>query len=80
MNPDHRWQKISSKCLTNLWVLFVDDMPVGMIDKPADRRGDKNFWRLYRGVGENNEFMCHTATKTDAIRLMEEFFVTGTKR
>jgi len=35
---------------------------------------------LYRGVGENSDFLFHAWSKTDAVKLMEEMFVTGAQR
>lgn len=80
MNPSRSWKKMPSKCLSNLWVLFVNNEAVGMIYKPKDNKTDKNAWRLYRGVGQNSDFLFHAWSKTDAVKLMEEMFVTGARR
>jgi hypothetical protein len=62
------WNKIKSNCLKNLWVAFDSDgNAVGMIDKPADDRQTKNFWRMYHGVGNSAQFLGHSVTKREAM-------------
>lgn len=62
------WNKIKSNCLKNLYVAFDEsNNPLGMIDKPADTKSDKNFWRMYLGTGANAKFLGHAVNKQLAM-------------
>ena len=62
------WKKIKSNCLKNLYVAFNEaGEPVGMIDKPADTKHSKNFWRMYFGVGAEARFLGHAVSKKEAM-------------
>ena len=62
------WKRIQSKCLKNLHVAFdVQDRPVGMIEKPSNTKNDKNFYRMYIGVGDNARFLGHAVNKKQAM-------------
>ena len=58
---------MDSKCLKNLHVAFDGDgKSMGMIEKPVDSEGVKNYWRMYIGVGENSRFIGHAVNKKEA--------------
>ena len=68
------WKKIKSLSITNLNVLVVDGKEVGFICKPKDSKTDKNMWRVHRGIGETNRFLCHCATKALAVKQLEQIY------
>ena len=62
------WNKIKSNCLKNLYVAFDESgNPMGMVDKPADTKHSKNFWRMYVGVGAEAKFIGHAVNKKEAM-------------
>ena len=68
------WTKPKNQLLSNLNVLVVDGIEVGFICKPRDDKFNKNMWRVYRGVGESNRFLCHCATKALAVKQLEHIY------
>lgn len=68
------WTKPKNQSLSNLNVLVVDGIEVGFICKPKDSKCSINMWRVYRGVGESNKFLCHCATKALAVKQLENIF------
>ena len=57
------WKRVKSTSLPNLWVLVIENTEVGFVQKPRDTKSDKNMWRIYRGIGENSNFLGHAGTK-----------------
>jgi len=74
MKFNSEWRKIKSLSISNLNVLIVDGKEVGFICKPRDTKFDKNMWRVYRGIGEANSFLCHCATKALAVKKLESIY------
>lgn len=61
------WKRIKGS-IPNLYVAYNEaGEAVGMIDKPVDTRTDKNYWRLYHGIGDNARFLGHSASKREAM-------------
>jgi ribosomal protein RSM22 (predicted rRNA methylase) len=73
------WQGVQNRSLPNLNVLKVNDVVVGFIYKPRNTKTDRNAWRIYRGVGDSAEFMCHNFSKTDAMATLNRIFAGNTK-
>jgi hypothetical protein len=65
------WHRITGQSIANLAVLYRGGRPLGMIDKPADTKTDKNAWRAYAGTGWNARFIGHRWTRKAAISLVE---------
>ena len=73
------WTKIKSNCLKNLHVAFNEvDVPMGMIEKPADTKHSKNFWRMYVGVGAEAKFIGHAVNKKEAMNHIHWALVMST--
>jgi hypothetical protein len=72
------WQRVQNRSLPNLNILKVNDVVVGFIYKPCDTKTDRNAWRIYRGVGDSAEFMCHNFSKTAAMATLNRIFAGNT--
>jgi hypothetical protein len=69
--PEFTWKKVTDTSLHNLWVCSRGNVEVGFIEKPLDTRTEKNAWRAYRGIGENNQFLGHRSSRGGAQLAVE---------
>lgn len=60
------FRKERSKVLSNLYVAYDGDKPVGLVHKPRDDKHNKNFWRCYVGIGDDARFLGHARNRKDA--------------
>ena len=60
------FRRVRNSSIANLYVAYMGNKPVGMIDKPVDDRHTKNAWRCYHGIGENAVFLGHAWTRNSA--------------
>lgn len=71
MKNTYQWQRVESRVLPNLHVLNDGNLHIGMVQKPADSKGDKNLWRCFKGVGEQAELIGHRKTLGQAKATVE---------
>ena len=65
-----------SPSLPNLHVLFLGGKGVAFITKPKDTRTDKNAWRMFRVLeDEESEFMGHNWSKAEACKFLQGVFL-----
>lgn len=74
------WQRVQNPSLPNLNVLMVNDVKVGFVYKPSDTKTDTNAWRIFRGVGDNAEFIGHNFSKTAAMTTLNRIFAGKTAK
>lgn len=64
------WRQVKGR-IPNLNVLTANGIEVGFVEKPNDTKFDKNMWRCFIGIGENNRFLGHAPTKRCAQTIVE---------
>lgn len=69
------WIRNATTSLPNLYVLVVNNIEVGFITKPNNDKYNKNMWRSFKGIGENNVFLGHGSTKNQAQQMVEKSIV-----
>ena len=74
----HTWNRVKSS-MPNLNVLMVGDREVGFVYKPKDTKTDKNAWRVYLGIGDDNKFLGHAWSMVNAKRLLESVAIGGVR-
>lgn len=60
------FRKERSKVLSNLYVAYDGDKPVGLVHKPKDDKHNKNFWQCFVGIGDDARFLGHARSRKDA--------------
>lgn len=62
----YHWKKVKQLGGAILKVLVVDNQEMGFIFHPKDTKTDKNAWRIHKGIGFANQFICHKWTEKEA--------------
>lgn len=53
INTAPRWTTESTPAMPNMQILWLGDEPIGGVQKPKTKRGDKPLWRCWTGSVEN---------------------------
>jgi hypothetical protein len=67
---------VNGTSIPNLWVVSLEGKDMGMVDKPRDTGGDRNYWRAYHGTGHSVRFLGHRSTRSGAMSLVEKSIET----
>jgi hypothetical protein len=65
------WRHVTDTTMPNLWVASREGRDAGMVQRPPNSNGDRNYWRAYAGTGHTSRLIGHRSSREAAMLLVE---------